>query len=95
MKYDKERIEAAKLLFDEVIELNRSLPSENVIWFELFASYPKVTLTFWHDDENRDPDYDDIDELNISLNGQLDEFCPNTFADATAKMKEWKELFVR
>ena len=97
MKYNKEKIEAAKILFAEILELNQKLPEDKSVDFHSCGmNNPKIEVIFWFIDENGDYDFKDEDHYEIYL---IDEewHTPfeSSYAEITAKMQEWKELYCK
>lgn len=96
MKYNKEKVEAAKILFAEILELNQQLPEDRWITISHSGSCDLLQVVFWAEDEEREPSYGNGDRLTVSLrDGKRRDDIFNTFADITAKMQEWKELYCK
>ena len=95
MEYNKEKVEAAKILFAEVLELNQQLPKERDIEMRIWGmENPKVDVIFWHTDSNGTYDYADEDHFEVYLTDEdWHRSFESSFADITAKMQEWKELY--
>lgn len=96
MKYNKDKVEAAKILFAEILELNQEFPVDRWITISHSGSCGLLTVVFWTEDEECEPSYGNGDRLTVNLREEKrrgDIF--NTFADITAKMQEWKELYCK
>ena len=91
MKYNKEKVEAAKILFAEILELNQKLPEDR--WVDVALSggpYPSIEVGFWEKQRTGGFFFADGDSLlYVHLTGRSQE----SFTDITAKMQEWKELY--
>lgn len=95
MEYNKEKIEAAKILFAEVLELNQQLPKDRDIEMRICGmENPKVEVTFWYTNSDGTFDFADEDRFDVYLTDEdWHDICESSFADITAKMQEWKELY--
>lgn len=94
MKYNKDKVEVAKILFAEILELNQELPEDRFI--DIMTRGHKdgwLEVIFWHIDKEGGPDYERRDRF-YELLGDVS-FRENTFADITTKMQEWKELYCK
>ena len=100
MKYNKEKVEAAKILFAEIINLNEKLPERMEVKLRVDGGrYSKIEVIFWKQDEsgeNGELNFADEDRYQIFLTDEEwhKEF-ENSFAEITAKMQEWKELYCK
>lgn len=92
MKYNKNKVEAVKILLSEILELNQQLPDEKFIdvWVK-GGPVPVLDVTFWTIDEEGDFDYEDDDVFHEFLDDV--DWNEKTFAKITSKMNEWKELY--
>lgn len=94
MKYSKDKVEAAKILFAEILELNQELPEDREIYISISGGQvPMLEAIFWHREENGDMDYGDDEIFREFLEDTIWE--DGTFAKITAKMQEWKELYCK
>ncbi len=97
MKYNKDKVEEAKILFAEILELNQELPEDRWITISHTGSSGLLTVVFWAEDEECEPCYGNGDRLTVNLREEKRRgyYTLNTFADITAKMQEWKELYCK
>ena len=95
MKYNKEKVEAAKILFAEIMDLNQNLPEDLFIDLRICGmDNPKIEVIFWFVDENGDYDYKNEDHHEIYFTDE-EWHTPfeSSYAKITAKMQEWKGLY--
>ena len=97
MKYSKGKVEAAKILFAEIINLNEKLPERMKVELRVDGGeYSKIEVIFWKPDENGELDYADEDRYQIYLTKKdWQKRYESSFAKITAKMQEWKELYCK
>ena len=97
MEYNKEKIEAAKILFAEVLELNQQLPENRFIDVDLSGGpqHPAIVVSFWKERETGGFFYDDGDSYFkiYFADKNRSGFPEDCFAKLTAKMQKWKELY--
>lgn len=96
MKYNKYKVEAAKILFAEILELNQELPEDRSIDVKFeFGKYPNVEIQFWKQvQEAPRPAFKKEAEYINSLVKENWPVDDETFISCvTAKMQEWKELY--
>ena len=98
MEYNKEKVESAKKLFEEILELNQKLPEDRWIDVELSGGpYPTITVSFWKEQEDGGFFYDDDDSYlklyfaDIKRPGLFE----SSYTKIAAKLQEWKELYCK
>jgi hypothetical protein len=92
MRYNKEKIEAVKILVPEILELNQRLPENKGIIFEITnIIHPAYIVTFctWEPKKH-------VYRMEKTFTVLLSEAdTKNDFAEITKKMNEWKELYCK
>ena len=95
MKCGKSRIEAAKLLFAEIMEVNQELSEDRWVSFSFTGSSGLLRVIFWKTDETDEENEIEAEEdFSIYLHNEIytkSRKC--AFADISAKLNEWRELF--
>lgn len=93
MKYKKDRVEAVKILFLQILELNEKLETEDgekEIQLELNGGkFPSITVRFWDWESKQKP----IETFEMALDTYHERNeRKHDFSALSAKVKEWGEL---
>jgi hypothetical protein len=93
LKYSKEKVEAAKILFAEVLELNEELEragSEKEIQFEINGGkFPSIIVRFWDWDSENNP----VSTFEVSLERSDKSGRRYSIHALAVKVKDWRERF--
>lgn len=94
MEYIKEKAEAIKVLFNEVLEINENLAREKSnkeIQFEINGgNFPDVVVRFWNWDQRNNPE--EIFEISLDSNHERGGRRHDIHALAL-KLKEWGKSY--
>lgn len=95
MKCDQSRAEAAKLLFAEIMEVNQELPEGRWVSFSFTGSSGLLRVIFWKMNEaDEENEIEAEEDFTIYLHSEiLAKSRKCAFADISAKLNEWRELF--
>lgn len=93
MIYSKERTEAVKVLFAQILELNEKLErndSNKEIQFELDGgTFPMIVVHFWDWDSNHNP----VETFEVTLEDKRQRGRKHSLSSLVAKVNDWGERF--
>lgn len=93
MKYSKEKVEAVKVLFAEILEINEELKnsgSEKEIQFEFSGGdFPGIVVHFWDFDYSQNPR--EVFEISLEKNDKPGR--RHSIFELSEKVKDWRERF--
>ncbi len=92
MKYRKDKVEAAKILTAEILELNQRLPENRCVLFEITGIlHPACIVTFCV--KNPKTSAFTMEKTFTVLLSEAD--TSDSFASICDYMKKWKEFFCK
>jgi hypothetical protein len=93
MKYSKEKAEAIKILFAEILETNEELEKNKAnreIQFELDGgTFPAIYVRFWDWTAENNP----RETFEVSLEGKDEGERRRSLSALSKKVKDWRERF--
>ncbi len=93
MKYSKEKAEAVKVLFAEILLVNEEFErkgSNKEIQFELNGgSFPGIIVHFWDWDSDQNP----VETFEVSLEDRNRHGRRHSLSSLSEKVADWRERF--